>query len=425
VKVAVIGAGISGLGSAWLLSQEHEVHLFESDSRLGGHAHTVTVNEKTGSVPIDTGFLVYNEHTYPNLTAFFKELEIETIDSDMSLSIQVEQKGLEWSGTNLNTVFGQRSNLLKPRFYLMLREILRFGRDAEKNLSLARRHAWSLGELMKARGYSLEFATDYLLPIGAAIWSTPELKIMDFPAATFLTFFINHKLLQVNNRPIWKTVKNGSIQYVQKAAARISKVHLSTAVHEVERIIGKVLVKTDKDCIEFDRVVMATHAPVTARILKPQSDSERSILSAFSFEPNRTILHSDPSFMPERKRCWSAWNVFGANDLQNSRKVSLSYYLNLLQHLPTNNNYFVTLNPTRDVQSPIREFEYSHPQFDQRAVRAQRDLPLLQGKGGVFFAGAWSRYGFHEDGILSAVKVAELMGVAVPWLTKSDLRGAA
>ncbi len=416
MKIAVVGSGISGLGAAWLLSQKHEVHLFESENRLGGHAHTVNIDENANSrIPVDTGFLVYNELTYPHLVQFFKALNVTTVDSEMSLSVQVKSKNLEWSGTSLNTVFSQRKNWVRPRFYKMLFEILRFGREAEENLSSSRRHAWSLADLLRDRKYSHGFCTDYLMPIGAAIWSTPETRMLDFPAETFLAFFINHKLLQVNNRPTWKTVNNGSIQYVQKAAASIAKVHLSTPVLSVERSNGQVLVCTASGTAEFDRVVMATHAPITAKILKMQSDHEQRILSAIHYESNRTILHADDSFMPRNRSCWSSWNVMGNNNLKQTQKVSLSYYLNRLQPLKTQKNYFVTLNPNQEIKNPMQEFDYGHPQFDAQAIQAQKDLPTIQGNSGVYFAGAWSRYGFHEDGLLSAINVARQMGIEIPW----------
>ncbi len=415
-RVAVIGAGISGLGAAWLVAKNHEVHLFESESRLGGHAHTVSVTEETGRlIPMDTGFLVYNELTYPHLKNFFKALNVETIDSDMSLSVQVESKNLEWSGTSLNSVFGQRKNLINPNFYKMLLEIMRFGREAHDNLNSARRHAWSLKDLLHLKKYSPAFCSDYLLPIGAAIWSTPEIKILEFPAATFLSFFINHKLLQVNDRPVWRTVKNGSIQYVQKAAAAVQHIHLGKPVLSVERLKDKIKVSTEGEDFEFDKVIMATHAPVTAKLLKFQSAQEKEILSAIQYEPNLAVLHRSQSIMPKNKICWASWNVMGHNNLQQPKKVSLSYYLNRLQSLPSQKDYFITLNAQNELPEKIREFNYSHPQFDQAAIRAQRDLPSIQGNGGVYFAGAWSRYGFHEDGLLSAVNVAELMGIKTPW----------
>ncbi len=416
MKIAVVGSGISGLSAGWILSEKHEVHLFESDSRLGGHAHTVDVDENGNKIPVDTGFLVYNELTYPNLIGFFKTLGVETIGSDMSLAVMDVKDGIEWAGNNLNSVFGQRKNLLSPGFYYMLYEIIRFGREADENLALARRHAWTLGDLLEKRKYSKRFLNHYLLPIGAAIWSTPEGEMLSFPAETFVTFFINHKLLQVNDRPQWRTVKNGSRQYVEKAAKRISKIHLSSPVTSVERKDGKVIVTSKGVAEEFDKVIFATHAPITNKILKGQSPQESQILGAIHYETNRTILHSDSNFMPKNKICWSSWNVLGTGTEGFAKKVSLTYFINTLQSLPTKRNYFVTLNPHKDIHQPIREFSYDHPKFDQTAIRAQRDLDLIQGNGGVYFAGAWTRYGFHEDGILSAVKVSELIGVKAPWL---------
>ena len=414
MKIAVIGAGISGIGAAVILGKEHEVHLFESENRLGGHAHTVAINQ-SGEVPIlaDTGFLVYNELTYPNLIAFFEMLGVETVPSDMSLSVQVQDKGLEWSGTNLNTVFAQRKNLLRPSFLKMLTQILRFNREAEQNLVLAKRHAWTLGELLTSRRFGRHFRDYYLLPIGAAIWSTPEDSMLKFPAATFLTFFLNHKLLQVNDQPKWRTVKNGSIQYVEKAAKLIPHIHLGKAIQQVERTQKGVQVKLDDGVMLFDRVVMATHAPITAKLLMNPSELERRVLSPFQTIANTTILHRDASLMPKSEKCWAAWNVQAAN--AGKEKVSLTYYLNRLQPLATKQNYFVTLNPIQTIENVIRKLIYHHPLFDQDTIRAQRELSEIQGGGGVYYAGAWTRYGFHEDGLLSAVKVAKHMGILIPW----------
>ncbi len=423
MKIAVVGSGISGLGAAWLLSKQHDVHLFEADNRLGGHANTVSVAEPDmavalgSAIPMDTGFLVYNELTYPHLTAFFKTLQVETVDSNMSLSVQVRNKNLEWNGTNLNGVFGQRLNLLKPSFHRMLLEILRFGKEAEQNLLAARKNSWSLNDLLSFGRYSDNFKMDYLLPIGAAIWSTPESRMLEFPAETFLRFFINHKLLQVNDRPVWRTVKNGSINYVEKIASSLGHVHLNTAVVAVERVSGsgKVIVRTQNESTEFDKVVLATHAPITNTILMNKSDLEQKVLSAVKFEPNRTVLHTDASVMPKNARCWASWNVNGTLTHDQKRKVSLSYYLNLLQPLETKKKYFVTLNADTNLDNTIQEFNYSHPQFDRLAIQAQAELPTIQGQGGVYYAGAWSRYGFHEDGLLSAVNVAKLIGTQTPW----------
>lgn len=416
MKIAVIGGGISGLGSAWILSQKHEVHLFEAESRLGGHAHTVQVNRSQGpSIPVDTGFLVYNDLNYPHLRSFFKELQVETTESDMSLAIRSLHKSLEWAGTNLDAVFAQRRNFLRPSFLLMLKDILRFHRESEENLRQSQQLGWTLGDLLQRGRYSEAFRKDYLLPIGAAIWSTPEKGMESFPASTFLTFFINHRLLQVNERPVWRTVKNGSIEYVKKVAAKIPFVHAGHAVSEVQRLSQGVQVLVGGESLHFDAVVFATHAPVTRHILQGQSALEQKVLGAIKTQNNRTILHQDESFMPERKKCWSSWNVLSSPPEQEREAVSLTYYINKLQPLGTPENYFVTLNPRKEILQPLREFDYAHPQFDQKAIEAQSVLPQIQGLGGVYFAGAWTRYGFHEDGLLSAVRVAELFDIHPPW----------
>jgi predicted NAD/FAD-binding protein len=426
LKIAVVGSGISGLSCAWILNREHDVHLFEADSRLGGHAHTVRVDDSSAgaaSIPIDTGFLVYNVPTYPNLCAFFEALGVDTAESDMSLSVRLQDRNLEWAGQTMNAVFGQRRNLFRPSFYRMLFEIIRFGKESEANRDEAKKQDWTLRELLKERGYSAEFCRDYMVPMGAAIWSTPESRILDFPAAAFLTFFINHQLLQVNGRPVWRTVRNGSIEYVARVAKVLKTIHLSTPVLRVERLAsGKVLLQV-KDLAtgatrdeEFDRVVLATHAPVTHSILQGKSALEEQILSSIRTEENRAVLHQDAKLMPKTRRCWSSWNVVANSNYDSAPKVSLTYYLNLLQPLKTKLLYFVTLNPKENLAHPLREFKYHHPVFDKKAARAQEQLPQIQGNGGVYFAGAWSRYGFHEDGIMSGVNAARMIGVDAPWV---------
>lgn len=416
MKVAVIGGGISGLGAAWILGQKHEVHLFESEKRLGGHAHTVSVSHQNGNeIPIDTGFLVYNELTYPHLCSFFRELQVETTESDMSLAVRSLHKKMEWAGTSLDTVFAQRKNLLRPGFLRMLMDILRFDREAEENLRLAQEQGWTLSDLIRRGRYSESFRKNYLLPIGAAIWSTPEKGMESFPAATFLTFFINHRLLQINDRPIWRTVKNGSIEYVKKVSQKIPFIHVGTAVDEVHRLEQGVLVRVGGESLNFDAVVFATHAPITRKILREPTALEKKILDSVKTLGNETILHQDESFMPQNKKCWSSWNVLSSPPERESEAVSLTYYINKLQPLGTDENYFVTLNPRQGIANPLRQFNYDHPQFDQSAIAAQSLLPEIQGQGGIYYAGAWTRYGFHEDGLLSAVRVGERMGLKTPW----------
>ncbi len=416
MKIAVIGSGISGLGAAYILSRQHEVHLFEAANRLGGHAHTSYIPDGSEQVPVDSGFLVYNELTYPHLKALFAHLNVPTVESDMSLSIRSERSGLEWCGTDLNTVFGQRKNLFSISFHRMLLEILRFHREVESNLNLARRHGWTVGDLLRHRKYGAAFSENYLLPMAAAIWSTPEKGMLEFPAATFLHFLINHKLVQVNDRPKWRTVNGGSIEYVKRIAAQLKNIHLETPVLAVERAGDKVTVRTKQESASFDKVIFATHAPVTRKILQNANAAELEVLKAFEVEPNRAVLHRDRSLMPMEKRCWAAWNVF-ANEDQRSEKVSLTYHLNRLQPLPTKREFYLTLNPHGNVENVDREFTYDHPRFDQCAIRAQARLADVQGQGGIYYAGAWTRYGFHEDGLLSAVRVAEHLNVATPWKT--------
>ncbi len=424
MKIAVIGSGISGLSAAYLLSQKHEVHLFESAKKWGGHAHTVDVKEGDRSVPMDTGFLVYNRLTYPHLCGFFDHLGVETCDSDMSLSIQNQVKKLEWSGTNTNTVFGQRRNLFRPSFYKMILGILKFHEEAQQNLMDSKKQKWSLRQLLVEKKFSREFATDYILPIGAAIWSTPEKQMLEYPAETFLQFFINHKLLQVNDRPIWRTVRGGSRNYVNKVISRLGHCHLDAAIHGVFYDGKNVQLQTQSQTLLFDKVVMACHAPQTRKILKNADPQMMEILAAFETQNNRAFLHKDPQFMPQRKMLWSAWNVQSSlkgippaeSDSKNSKesKVSLTYYLNRLQPLSTRQDYFVTLNSERSVECEI-DISYAHPVFNRAAIEAQKRIPSIQGLNGIYLAGAWTRYGFHEDGILSAVRVGKSLGIDPLW----------
>lgn len=414
-KIAVVGSGISGLSAALILTQKYEVHLFESDSRLGGHAHTSDIQIGNDLVSLDTGFLVYNELTYPHLIALFKYLNVEVVNSDMSLSIQVPHLKLEWAGDNLDTVFAQRKNLFKPRFYKMLLDILRFHKDAEVNRDLARSHQWSTAELLKNQNFGSEIQEWYILPMLAAIWSTPENKMLDFPAETFLTFFLNHKLLQVNNRPQWKTVKNGSRQYVDKIAQKLEFIHLNEAVEQVESSHGQIKLKSKANEYLFDHVVFATQPSLTRKILKTQNRNILNMLNSFETVSNKAYLHQDASFMPQSKKCWASWCVQANLKTENHNAVTLTYFLNRLQPLNTKQDVFLTLNPARKPQNLLAQFEYGHPQFNQRAIEAQKLLPSLQGQEGIYFAGAWTRYGFHEDGLLSAVNIAHQLGVEPQW----------
>ena len=414
MKIAVIGSGISGLGAAYILSRKYEVHLYEASSRLGGHAHTTTIKEQEGNIPVDVGFLVYNTLTYPHLTALFDHLGVETVESNMGLSIRLQHEDMEWAGDNLNTVFAQRKNLVNLKFLKFLREILRFHKEAEELLIQSRRHGWLLGELLKERKYSEVFLTHYLLPMGAAIWSTSESKMLDFPASTFMTFMLNHKLVQVNHRPVWRTVKGGSIEYVKKIASHLDHVYTSSPVTQVRSIENGARLRTPQGEKTYEKVVFATHAPVTRRILEAPEKRVDEVLSSFQVSRNIGVLHQDSRFMPKRQRCWSAWNVIGSEPTKGD-SVSLSYFLNKLQPLEALENYFLTLNPRDEVDAGIETFEFDHPLMTAKAIRAQLDIDSIQGRGNIYYAGAWTRYGFHEDGLLSAVRVAQKMNVDPPW----------
>ena len=414
-KIAVIGSGIAGLGSSLLLSSKNEVHLFENESRLGGHAHTSDINVGGQEVAVDTGFLVYNDLTYPHLKSMFEYLGVETVNSDMSLSIRVPHQNLEWAGDNMDTVFAQRKNLLRPSFYRLLLDILKFHKQAEANCELSRQNRWTVANLLNEKKFSKELAEWYVLPMLAAIWSTPEQKMFDFPAETFLTFFINHKLLQVNDRPQWRTVKGGSRNYVETIAKRLQHVHLSEPVMSVEKLQNQLKLVSTKGEYVFDKVIFATAPAVTRKILKTKNEKLLSFLNSFQVVPNRAVLHQDTAFMPKSKKCWSSWCVQANLKTEFSQNVALSYYLNRLQPLATSQDLFLSLNPAQAAKNILFQNNYDHPQFDQKAIDAQKDLPMLQGVENIFHAGAWTRYGFHEDGLLSAVNVAKLFNITVPW----------
>lgn len=415
MKIAVIGSGISGLGASLILSQKHEVHLFESDKRLGGHAHTSQVKVGEDLVDLDTGFLVYNDLTYPHLRSMFKHLNVETVNSDMSLAIRVPHIDLEWAGDNLDTVFAQRKNLLRPRFHKLLIDILKFHKHAESNRDLSRKNRWSVRQLLKEQGFSSELTEWYVLPMVAAIWSTPETKMLDFPAETFLTFFLNHKLLQVNDRPQWKTVKNGSKNYVQKIAERLQNIHLDEPITSVQKSGNHVKVVSSNQEYLFDKVIFATQPSLTRKILKTEHTEVTRILNSFHTVSNTAYLHQDEALMPKSKKCWASWCVQANYNTQHQQQVSLTYYLNRLQPLKTQQNLFLTLNPTQEPKNTLLKVNYGHPLFDQAAIDAQAELPSIQGFDGVYFIGAWTRYGFHEDGLLSAVKLARLFDINTPW----------
>jgi uncharacterized protein len=416
-RIAVIGSGISGLASAYFLNRKHDVVLFDSGSYLGGHTNTVDVTLEGQHCGVDTGFLVYNEHTYPNLVALFGELGVKTIGTDMSFSVSVDNGALEWAGTNLDTVFAQRANLGSAAFLRMLWDILHFNRNANRFLEHALLSGQTLGQLLQQQRYSAGFRDAYLLPMAAAIWSSTPKDILAFPAATFLRFCLNHALLQIQDRPQWRTVAGGARQYVEKIAATLPDCRLNAPVRSVLRQAGRVVVSSAAGREYFDAVVFATHAPDTLSLLIDANETERAILGAVRYQPNTAFLHTDASLMPRRRKVWSAWNYLAGAHVSGQRPVCVSYWLNQLQALPFETPVIVTLNP-HAMPAPehvLARFEYAHPVMDQSTVRAQQQLSQIQGSNGIWYAGAWTGYGFHEDGLKSALRVATAFDVAPSW----------
>ncbi|HEX5486193.1 MAG TPA: FAD-dependent oxidoreductase [Limnobacter sp.] len=415
-KVAVIGGGISGLTAAYQLRDFADVTLFEANDYIGGHTNTVDIEVDGTPVSVDTGFLVYNERTYPNLIQLFKDLDVETVGSDMSFSVCLPELNLEWAGTNLNTVFAQRRNLFKPRFLRMLLDILKFNKEATSLVTEAGRAQLfeklsnlSLGQYLDQEKYSKEFRDWYLVPMAAAIWSCPTEQMLAFPLATFVQFCHNHGLLQVENRPRWFTVKNGARNYVHKMLPHIPVVHASTPVSAVDTQSGKPVVHSALGALEFDAVVMACHSDQAHSMLKG-NEAQRAELSKVAYQPNVAYLHTDAALMPKTRSTWSSWNYL--SDVLNPQpSVSVTYWSNSLQPLPVEKPIFVTLNPIIKPNPELvyREIHYSHPVFDLAAIEAQKALAHLQGLNGVYLAGAWMKYGFHEDGHTSGLNAADAL----------------
>ena len=418
-RIAVIGTGISGMGAAYLLHQAgHSVTVYEKNAVTGGHTRTMEVDYNGNSIPVDTGCSVYNIPNYPHLTAMFKHLGVATQKSDMSFAITINQGRLEWGARSLNAVFGQRRNLLRPSFYRLIRDILRF--NAEAIAMVEKSPELTLGEMIQAMKLGDWFLRYYILPMGGAIWSCPPKTMLQFPAQTFVQFFKNHALLDIKDQHQWYTVTGGSREYMAKLTAPfLDRIRTDCAALKVVRSQDKVQVADSRGEVhEYDRVVFACHANETLEMLVDATEEERTVLGAFHYQKNRAYLHRDSSIMPKRKACWASWVYHAEGKAGAEPDIAVTYWMNLLQSIDHRHPLFVTLNPVRPIDPSLvfDEHVFEHPVFTREAIAAQTQIPALQGKQNSWFCGAYTRYGFHEDGLSSAVKVAESMGVPIPWL---------
>ena len=419
MKIAIVGSGISGLAVAHHLRGQAELTLFEAGAYFGGHTHTVDLTLPGPAGPlthgVDTGFLVFNERTYPNLIQLFADLDVRTVPSDMSFSVQVPGalagSALEWSGSSLSTVFAQRRNLLNPRFLRMLRDVLRFNKIAT---AIAVRGDEAdliqpLADFLRQHALSEEFRDWYFLPMLGCIWSCPTDQMLQFPVATMIRFCHNHGLIQVTNRPQWWTVAGGARQYVDKIVAHIADKRLNCPVQHIQRDAQGVSITSQGQTERFDKVVLASHSDQSLALLGDASASEIQALSAIRYQANRAVLHTDASVLPQKRRAWAAWNYErAATSQQEDARVCLHYLINLLQPVPFEQPVVVSLNPVHaiDPAQVHAEFDYAHPVFDLAALRAQGQIPALQGQQHTYFCGAWTGYGFHEDGLKSGLDVA-------------------
>lgn len=423
MRIAVIGSGISGNSAAWALSQDHDVVLYEKRDRPGGHSATADIDYDGTPISVDTGFIVYNERNYPNFTALLGHLDVATEVSDMSFSLSADNGRLEWSGDSLRSVFAQKSNLLSPRFLKMLRDIFRFNKHSVADLHSGRLTGETLGGYLDKNQYSQGFINDYLLAMGAAIWSTPINEMRAYPAESFVAFFENHQLLSFDRTP-WRTVSGGSRSYVTQLIAPFKdKMRLGKAVVEVLRKDGHVEIRDESGAIDrFDQVIMASHTDQSLKMLGDPSADERAILAAIRYRPNEVFLHRDHALMPKRKIAWASWNYMSDRDAGETRDVTVSYWMNRLQNFDRSKPVFVTLNPFEAPRpgKTFAKFVYDHPQFDAAALAAKTRLETIQGVNNTWYCGAWTGHGFHEDGLSSGLAVAKRLGARLPWETSAE-----
>ncbi|QFT54388.1 NAD(P)/FAD-dependent oxidoreductase [Microbulbifer sp. THAF38] len=414
MRIAIVGSGIAGMTAAYLLSRKHEITVFEAQDRLGGHTATVDVQEGDRTLAIDTGFIVYNDWTYPNFIRLLDELGIESQPTSMGFSVCCDQEGYEYAGNNLNTLFSQRSNLLSAGHWRMLWDIVRFNRTATRDWREGRLHeGLTLGEYLPANGYSAEFANRYLVPMGSAIWSASVAQMLEFSVSFFVRFFFNHGLLNLVRRPQWRVIKGGSRSYIPALSAPYAdKVRLSTKVQSVRRREQNVeLLTCTGEQLNFDQVVFACHSDQALECLEDASGLERQLLRAIPYARNSVVLHTDTSLLPQQRRSWSSWNY--RLGTERDELPVLTYNMNILQGLKTDKTYCVTLNAEDRIapEKVLARFEYAHPQFSVAGTRAQQQWTCINGVNRTWFCGAYWANGFHEDGVSSALRIAEGLGV--------------
>jgi predicted NAD/FAD-binding protein len=416
-KIAIIGTGISGLGAASLLHPYHDITIYEKNSYIGGHSRTVEVTTKDGIIPVDTGFIVFNERNYPLLTRLFQHLQVPIVKSDMSFGASINNGWLEYGTQKLGNMFAQRKNLFSIHFWGMIADIIKFNSQAKSYL--LKDTSFTLGDCLDDLGARPWFKRYFLLAMGGAIWSTPVDEMLKFPACTFIRFFENHGLLTINDHPQWYTVKGGSREYIQRLIRPFKdRIYLNRGAQKVWHNENSVIIEDSHgDKTSYDDVIFACHADQALEMIADPSTDEKRILSAFSYQPNRAVLHSDTSFMPKQKKAWASWVYLSESKTDNNNCVSLSYWMNNLQPLATKQPLIVTLNPGREPDPKLvyDDYTFEHPVFDEMAIKNQIKIGGIQGQRRLWFCGAYQKYGFHEDGLASAVKVAEAMGISPPW----------
>jgi predicted NAD/FAD-binding protein len=416
-KIAVIGSGISGLTCAYFLSDHYDIKLYEKNDYLGGHSNTAKINYNGRDISVDTGFIVFNFATYPNLVKFFELLQVDIKKSNMSFAAKIDDSKLEYAGTSLASLFAQKKNLFNPCFWQMIFDILRFNKKALELLKKDCLPNYTLKNFLEDLRVKKYFQQYYLLPMASAIWSSPLDKIIDYPAQSFVNFFKNHGLLSVTNQPQWYTVEGGSCKYVEKISKKISK-HYSLN-DQVKKIYkneqGKLVVVSEKSQEEFDKIVIATHSDQALKMLTNPTEIQQKILKNIKYQKNLAILHKDQSVMPKAKKAWASW-VYSCKNNQ-SDQLAVSYWMNNLQGIDEQYPLFVTLNPNQEISKDdiFASYEYEHPIFDSEAILAQNKISQMQGQDQIYFCGAYQAFGFHEDGINSALKVLNQLQIKAPW----------